>query len=120
MKTPSQRMVRLLGWVAALAGSSLVLAGEPDAASAVLSPGKRQEAVDQAKKLLAPREMAAITTDPFHPAGFEELVAASGRPAGSTTGTTSGETPTTQQTGPRNDHDLLVAIGAAHKPSGFF
>lgn len=112
------RLTRLFVLPAALAGFSLARAAEqPDVAAGVDSPTKRQEAVDFATKLLAHREAPAVASDPFHPAGFDELVASIGRPAGSTTGTTPGETSPTQS---RSGRDLLQAIGAGLKPSGFF
>jgi hypothetical protein len=120
MNHPS--LLRAARWpalVAVLAGFTLSRAADP---ASVLTPLKRQEILDQATKLLAHRESAAVTNDPFHPAGFEELVAESNpRPTG-TAATNAGpkETTASQPVGPRNDHDLLQAIGSGLKPSGFF
>ena len=115
------RLTRLFVLPAALAGFSLARAAEqPDVAASVDSPTKRQEAVDFAAKFLAHHEAPAVASDPFHPAGFDELVASIGRPAGSPTGTTPGDTSPVQPTGPRNGRDLIQAIGAVLKPSGFF
>lgn len=112
----SRRLVLL----AALAGITLLRAADADPAGSVLTPQKRQEMIDQAAKLLATRDIPAVTSNPFHPAGFDELVAGMDRPAGgSTTGGSTGETPA-QPTGPRSNRDLLQAIGAGLKPSGFF
>ncbi len=118
MNHSPHHLARLFVLLAALAGSSLVRAAEPEVS--VLSPTKRQEAVDSAQKMLARHEPAAIANDPFHPADFDELVASSGRPAGTSAGPASGETTPAQPTGPRNDRDLVSAIGAVLKPSGFF
>lgn len=120
MNNSSPRITRLLVLLAALAGFSLARAADPEAGGSVLSPVKRQEAVDQAKKLLGAHEMPAITSDPFHPAAFADVVASMGRSPGSTAGTTSGEKPATQSTGPRNERELLQSIGAGLRPSGFF
>jgi len=109
-----------LALLAALSGFTLARAADPAVATSVLSPTKRQEVVDQATKFLAPRDMPAVTSDPFHPAGFEELIAESGRPPGTTGGTTPRDGAPTQPTGPRNDRDLLQSIGAGLKPSGFY
>lgn len=115
------RLTRLFVLPAALAGFSLARAAEqPDLAASVDSPTKRQEAIDAGTKLLAHHEEPAVTSDPFHPAGFDELVASIGRPGGSATGTASGETSPAQPTGPRNSRELIQAIGAVLKPSGFF
>ncbi len=112
--------VRWFALLAALAGFTLVHAAEPVVSTTVLSPSKRQEMLDQAAKILAARETTAVTSDPFHPAGFEELVAESGRPAGTPASAGSKETATAQPAAPRNDRDLLQSIGTGLKPSGFF
>jgi hypothetical protein len=118
------RTARPLTLLAVLSAFNLARAADPAAPAAgapnVLSPAKRQEVVDQAAKLLAAREVAPVTSDPFHPAGFEELMAESGRPAGSPTGTTPRDGAPAQPTGPRNERDLLQAIGTGLKPSGFY
>jgi hypothetical protein len=115
------RPARLFVLLAALAGGALSRAADPAAAGSVATPAMREEALDQARKLLAPRELLAVTNDPFHPAGFEELVAGIGRPAGTPAGPApGGDTAAVQPTGPRNNRDLLQAIGAGLKPSGFF
>lgn len=107
---------RLLVLTAALVACSLSRAADP----AVLSPAKRQEVLDQARKLLAPREPVAVANDPFHPEGFAALIAEIGRPAGSATSAAAGAAVVQQPTGPRNQRELLQAIGAGLKPSGFF
>lgn len=119
MTTSLQRLGRSLGLLATLAGFTLARAAEADAAGTVLSPQKRQEVIDQAATLLAARESTTVANNPFHPEGFEALVAGMDRPAGSTTAGTTGETPA-QATGPRSNRDLVQAIGAGLKPSGFF
>lgn len=120
MKHLTHGITRLFVLLAAMAGCAVSYAADAESAESVVSPSKRQEALDHAQKLLAHHESPAIASDPFHPEGFDELVAALGRPAGSTTSPAPGETAATQPTGPRNDHELIQAIGAVLKPSGYF
>jgi len=115
MNLISPRLIRPFVLLAALAGALLSRADEPETTASVLSPTKRQEVVDAAQKLLAHREAPAVVNDPFHPAGFDELVASAGRPAGSTAAVTPGENPAAQPAGPRSEHDLLQAIAAGIK-----
>ncbi len=86
--------------------------------SDIMTPPNRQEAVDQAKKLLAQREAAAIAVDPFHPEAFADVAAATGHVPGSAAAT-GPETPAARQ-GPRNGRELLEAIAGGLKPSGNF
>lgn len=121
MTTPSPRLGRSLVLLAALAGITLSRAVAADTNGSVLPPAKRQEMIEQAAKLLAARELPAVASNPFNPEAFVELVSAMGRPAGSpAAGGGQGETSPAQPAGPRNDRDLLQAIGAGLKPSGFF
>ncbi len=108
--------------VLVLIGAQLFASARADEVGDVLSPTKRQEAVDQAKSLLAPREAPPPPSDPFHPAAFYELIAASGRVPGATTAVSDnlGTNRTTTAQGPRSPRDLLQAIAAGLKPSGFF
>lgn len=107
-------------------GTALLLLGAAAAAAGntVLSPAKRQEALERGKALVAPRDIVAIAVNPFNPPAFAEAVAGMGRaPAGSMTPAANdgGEaTVTRAPTGPRTDRDLLQAIATALKPSGFF
>ena len=81
MNTPNQKIFKFL---LALAGG-LVFALAPAAENSdVMSPTKRQLSLDQAKKLLAVREVSptAAEHDPFHPAAFAELIAVPGRVPG--------------------------------------
>ena len=82
----------------------------------VSNPAKRTETVAQAKALLATKEVSGAIKDPFHSEAFAEALSANGG-KGSTT-----QTATTQAapTGPRSSRDLLQAIAAGLKPSGFF
>jgi hypothetical protein len=109
------RTARPLILLAVLSGFAAARAADVPAATDVLTPTKRQEVVDQAAKLLASREVPAITSDPFHPAGFEGLIAESGRPAGTTIGTTPREGTPTQPAGPRTEREILVALATALK-----
>jgi hypothetical protein len=84
--------------------------------SDILSPTKRQEFLDGAKKLLALREAPAVVADPFHSEAFAEVIAAAGRVPGTPGGNDPGHAPG----GPRTDHDLLQAISTSLKPSGYF
>lgn len=101
----------------ALLLGSAVLAG----ADTVTSPVKRQQALDRGKALVAPKEIAPVTVDPFHPAAFAEAVAAMGRISGAATPPVSEGTgqPARAPTGPRNDRELLQAIAQSLKPSGY-
>ncbi len=81
-------------------------------ANTVSSPAKRQEALDKAKDLLGDKPMVSTTKNPFTPEGFGE-----GQPEATKNGPSN--VPTVQ-TGPRSGRDLLQAIGASLKPSGFF
>ena len=103
----------LLRWTAVslVAGSATFAfaAGE-----LVPAPAKRHEAIEAAKKLLAPREAGGTIADPFHSQAFAEFVAGTGRaPAAS------GGAPAAPGN-PVTDRDLVQAIAASLKPSGFF
>ena len=98
-----------------LAGSLGLVAAHAAETSDILSPTKRQEILEGAKKLLAVREAPAVVADPFHSEAFAEIIAAAGRVPG-----TSAPDPGRAPVGPRNDHDLLQAIAASLKPSGYF
>jgi hypothetical protein len=83
----------------------------------VLSPAKRQEALERGKALMAPREVVPIAVDPFHPQAFADASANMSRTPG-TTPAPEGEVVTRAPSGPRSDRDLLQAIAATLKPSG--
>jgi len=77
---------------------------------AILSPVKRQEALERGKKLLAAREVVPVTVDPFYSEKFQEMVSGVSR---------------TVSTGPvvaarRSERDILQAIAASLKPTGNF
>jgi hypothetical protein len=97
-----------------LVGGLGVVAVHAAETSDILSPTKRQEILDGAKKLLALREAPTVVADPFHSEAFADVIAAAGRVPGAVTPT--GNTPA----GPRTDHDLLQAISTSLKPSGYF
>lgn len=113
MITTPHRLGRSLILLVALAGMSLTSMAQTDS---VVAPAKRQESIDRAAKLLAAREVTVVANNPFSPEAFSEVVGAMGRSA---TSDTPGEA-AVQTTGPRNDRDLVRAIGAGLKPSGFF
>jgi hypothetical protein len=103
----------LLVIMAAATGFTLVRA----AAGEVLSPTVRQQALDNARKLLAPRDVAAPAADPFHSESFNELVKGAGKGPG--TSPASGPTDPATPAGPRTGRDQLQAIAAGLKPSGY-
>lgn len=80
-------------------------------AEGVVSPAKRQEVLVKAKELLSDRTAPFNGKNPFNPDGFGEGAADTG-PANLVNNTV--------PTGPRSPRDLLQAIGASLKPSGFF
>jgi hypothetical protein len=106
---------RTVGALLLLTGAVSVAFGD----AVVISPAKRQQALDRAKALVAPREVVPVTVDPFYSPAFTEAVAAMGRvsnvPAAAVT--TPGET--RAPAGPKNNHDLLQAIATSLKPSGY-
>jgi hypothetical protein len=113
MNQTTHRLICVLLVVGATCGATLARAAEGD----VLSPTKRQEAVDRAKKLLAVRDIPAPAADPFHSEAFNEIVAGVGRPASTTTG---GESESAKPAaGPRTGRDQLKAIAEGLKPSGY-
>lgn len=107
---------RIIGAILLLQGG-VALAAE----ATVLNPVKRQAALDRGKALVAPREIAPVAVDPFHPQAFAEAVAGAGRVSAGTNPTTGtgGDTGTPAPTGPRTERDLLQAIAKNLKPSGY-
>jgi hypothetical protein len=91
----------------------------------VVAPAKRAESLALAQKLFAAREAAAPADliDPFHSEAFATAAATSGTVAAGSTNSTlpsgAGAAGATRPAGPRNTHDLLVAIGDALRPSGY-
>jgi len=81
----------------------------------VVSPARRQEALEQAKKLLAIRTIAPVTVDPFHSEKFSEMVASLNHVPN-----TSAPTTAAVVTAPRSQRDILQAIAASLKPTGNF
>lgn len=118
MKTSMHSPARLILIMTAMALFRPAHAAETEAGS-VMSPTQREEMVDNARKLLAHREVKVVANDPFNPEGFSELVAGLGRPTG-TASTPSTDPQAGRPAGPRNDRDLAQAIGAVLKPTGFF
>ena len=116
MKT---NLTRIIGTVLLLLGGAAAAAGDT-----VLSPAKRQEALERGKALIAAREITTIAVNPFYPTAFTEAVAGMGRAsAGTTTPANDGggeASVTRAPTGPRTDRELLQAIASGLKPSGFF
>jgi hypothetical protein len=114
----NNNLSRIIGAALLLLGGVVTASGDT-----VLSPAKRQEALERGKALIAPREIAPIAVNPFYPTAFTEAVAGMGRVSGpATTPRQDGGTEAvkTAPTGPRTDRELLQAIAAGLKPSGFF
>lgn len=110
---------RILGVASVLLASATVVS----AAETVLSPAKRQEALDRGKALVSPREVVPVAADPFYPAAFAETVAGMGRPSGNVQQPVPDGNPTptpVAPVGPRTDRDLLQAIAKTLTPSGSF
>lgn len=110
MKLPMNNLLRLL--LVVLAGGTVFTPARA-AEGEILSPAVRQQALDNAKKLLAPREIVTVSADPFHSESYDELV----KGPGATTPSGPADTPT--PTGPRTGRDQLQAIAAGLKPSGY-
>ncbi len=104
----------------AIALSGRIFAAEGEA---VVAPQKRQEVLDQAKAILAPKNPAPIGKDPFHSEAYAASIAGAARGSEGPP-TPSGDSAATRSapTGPRNARDLLQAIATSPslKPSGFF
>ena len=79
----------------------------------VASPVKRQEALDKAKKMLAARDVAPVTLDPFHSEKFQETLAGLNRVPGVVV---SGPVAAS----PRTEREILQAIATSLKPTGNF
>jgi hypothetical protein len=114
MKLPMNKLRQLL--LVLLAGG-MGFAQARAAEGEVLSPTVRQQALDNAKKLLAPREISAPAADPFHSEAYNELVGMVGKTPSTSTG--GGATGPATPTGPRTGRDQLQAIAAGLKPSGY-
>ncbi len=111
MKTSFLRIIGVIGL--GLAGGLATA----QAVESVLSPTKRQEMLDMGKALVATREITPVTANPFSPPAFAEVVAALGRSP--TTTTPSDDGARAPVAGPRTDRDILQAIAASLKPSGY-
>lgn len=113
MRNPT-RIIASLVVLAAGAGAAM--------ADTVLAPAKRQQILERSKALIAVREVVPVPVDPFYSQAFTEAVAAMGRVSGNVPAPSNNEgTPEAPRTpvGPRNDRDLLQAIAASLKPSGY-
>ena len=84
-------------------------------ADIVISPARRQEALDQAKKLLAVRSTPSVTVDPFHSEKFSEMVAELNHVPSTNIPTTAAVVAS-----PRSQRDILQAMAASLKPTGNF
>ena len=93
-----------MGCALVLAHTSLLAAGD-----VVLTPAKRQEVLDKAKKLLATREVAPVALDPFHSEKFAEIISGPRAPVAAAV-----------MVAPKSDRDILQGIAANLKPSGNF
>lgn len=109
MNFSSSKKFRVLAVLIVLSSSRLFAAD----AGSVLPPAGRQQALDKARKLLAVRESAPVTVDPFHSERFAELV------AGPRQVPVAG-VPAPVVASRRTDRDILQTIAATLKPSGNF
>jgi hypothetical protein len=107
-----------LGCLLILAGAMAVTPARA-ADGEVSSPSKRQEVLDQAKKVLGPREIPTAGPDPFHSESFRELVDGADHPAGTATGVEP-DANAAKPAGPLSARDRLRAIAEGLKPSGSF
>ncbi len=103
MKSSRTRII-LTGWALVLVHGSLLAAGD-----VVLTPAKRQEVLDKAKKLLASREVTPPAIDPFHSEKFADMIAGPRAPVAAAV-----------VVAPKSDRDILQGIAANLKPSGYF
>jgi|JI10StandDraft_1071094.scaffolds.fasta_scaffold03353_15 hypothetical protein len=90
---------------------AIVISASLSAAEGVVSPAKRVETIAQGKGLLADKTVLFNGKNIFNPDGFGEGIADTG---------SSGNVSNPIPTGPRSPRELLQAIGASLKPSGFF
>ena len=79
----------------------------------VLTPAKRQESLDKAKKILVARGFPLVSVDPFHSERFSELVASLNH----VPGVIAAAAPVAS---PRSQHEILQSIATSLKPSGNF
>lgn len=86
------------------------------AQDAVLNPNKRAESLAAGKAALTAKASATGIKDPFHSTSFVEALGGAVAPV--STGQAQPETRVA--VGPRSNRDLLQAIAASLKPSGFF
>ena len=114
MNKSTSRLVPVFLVLGAFFGATSARAAE----GVVISPTKRQEVVDQAKKLLAARDIPAASADPFHSDAFNEILTGVGR---SPTAAVAGETDAAKPAaGPRGGRDQLKAIAEGLTPSGYY
>jgi hypothetical protein len=88
----------------------------------VVSPQARQASLATAEKLLSarPAGLPADYVDPFHSAAFAAAAGAVGGEVASAQDSGTAAPSQTPRTGPRTDRELLAAIAANLKPSGYF
>ncbi|MBI2516025.1 MAG: hypothetical protein HYV95_03845 [Opitutae bacterium] len=91
-------------------------------AQEVVSPAKRQASISAAEQLLSTKDtgLPAGTINPFRPEAFAEAVAGTGRAGVASPGTETTGTTVAHPAGPRTERDILAAIAAVLKPSGYF
>lgn len=100
--------------------SLCLLAGLARAADvpAIVGPERRAASLAAAEKLVGPKDLALPPglLDPFDSAAF---AAVAGAAAGAATAAPVGAAEASRPTAPRSEHELLVAIAASLKPSGY-
>jgi hypothetical protein len=107
MNFPGFKVIYVVVAIVALAAGR-VIAADGDT---VLNPAKRQDALDKAKKLLAPRDIAPISVDPFHSESFAQIVYGASHTA---------PVVGVVVVSPKTEHEILRSIAASLKPSGNF
>ncbi|MFZ5494208.1 MAG: hypothetical protein ACOZE5_02580 [Verrucomicrobiota bacterium] len=86
----------------------------------IVPPAKRVEVLERARNLLAPRSVPGSVANPFYSESYYEVL--TGVPAGREGEQTAVEHPGAtrpEPAGPRGERDLLRAIAASLKPSGY-
>jgi hypothetical protein len=79
----------------------------------ILTPAKRQEALDNAKKILVTRNFPLVSVDPFHSERFSEMVASLNHVPGVAV-------TASPVASPRSQHEILQSIATSLKPTGNF
>lgn len=114
-----RRLHHLLPVAGMLLGSLSAIAED---AAAVAAPARRLADLAAAQQLLTQTsaELPAGLPDPFHPGAFSEAASAAGGVIAPGSGGADATAAAARPAGPRSGSDLLAAIGAGLRPSGYF